>query len=157
LTDVSLVQAVSGLTPWPSDRDLSGDEWADYVDAARRLRDAEPREVTRALGAALAADEGTGDNERRLFVLLRVLFDLPRSAPAAQRLVYKGWVNWPAPDDRDEVDLGWPVAWEDDRPRLVAAFEGSMGPRYAAVEEYDSFRERFGFRALPEPSALRSG
>lgn len=140
----SLLAAFRALAPWRYDRDLSAEEWGRYADAARLVQAAEPAEVERALSRFL--DEGDDDNETRLFLLTRVVFDLPERAPSAERRTYKGWINWPEPDGEGNVNLSWPVGWRDSRPSLLARYEGSEGPRYAAVEEYRHLLSRFPFR-----------
>jgi hypothetical protein len=144
----SLLAAFRALAPWPSDRDLSAEEWGRYADAARLVQAADPAEVERALVRFLdeaSADAGN-DNESRLFLLTRFVFELPERAPSAERRVFKGWVNWPEPDGEGNVNLSWPVGWRDGRPFLLARYEGSDGPRYAAVEEYRDLLSRFPFR-----------
>jgi hypothetical protein len=142
-----LLSAFEALAPWPADRDLTGDEWSRYLAAAREVQDGEPGEVERALAEFL--DRGGPDNETRLFLLSRVVFELPDRAPAAERRTWKGWTNWPEPGPDGTVDVSWPVRWEDGRPRLEAPFAGAEGHRYAAVEEYRGLRGRYPFRSLP--------
>jgi hypothetical protein len=87
-------------------------------------------------------------NELQLFLLSRFVFDLPTRIPAERRRVFKGWSNWPEPDPEGMVDLGWPVRFGPGGPSLLAAYEGSEGPRYGAIEEYHYLREHFGWRDL---------
>jgi hypothetical protein len=145
-----LLAAFRALPPWPSDRDLSDEDWLRYVNAARLVQHSEPADAKRALARFLDEAEGFAgvENETRLFLLLRVVFDLPDRAPADQRRTFKGWVNWPEPDTEGNVNLSWPVSWSAGQPILLARFEGADGPRYAAVEEYRHLLARFPFREL---------
>jgi hypothetical protein len=146
----SLADTLGELVPWTSANDLSPQAWDRYVAAARAVQRAAPAEVERAIQDVLAtgSDAREGDDETRVFLLLRVVFDLPERAPADERRSYKGWVNWPAPDGDGCVSLAWPIAWRDGRPALVAGYEGSEGPRYAAVAEYRHLLDRYAFRDL---------
>jgi hypothetical protein len=141
-----LLAAFASLAPWPAQGDLSPDHWSRYVAAARAVQESDPNEVERALLEFLDRDDA--DNETRLFLLSRVVFELPDRAAAAERRTWKGWINWPEPDADGMVDLSWPVGWDAGRPRLEAPFAGAEGHRYAAVEEYRDLRSRFPFRTL---------
>ena len=144
----TLLSAFGPLAPWPAGGDLSDQEWDRYLAAAREVQAAQPGEVEPALLEFL---DGGGE-ETSLFLLLRVVFDLPERAPVEERRTWKGWVNWPEPDPDGTVNLSWPVRWDGSRPALQAAFEGAEGPRYAAIEEYRDLRERFAPRALADAS-----
>jgi hypothetical protein len=147
-----LLTAFRLLTPWTYDWHPSGEDWGQYLEAARLVQPAERGDVERALARFL--DEAAGlagvENETRLFLLMRVVFDLPDRAPVNQRRVFKGWVNWPAPDAEGHVNLSWPVGWREGRPVLLAPYEGAEGPRYAAVEEYRHLLDHFPLRRLSQ-------
>lgn len=147
----SLLSIFRVLAPWSNAAAFSAEEWRRYIDAARLVQKAEPADVERALARFLDEADGfaSAENETRLFLLMRILFDLPDRAPADQRRLFKGWVNWPAPDAEGNVNLSWPVGWQDDQPALLAPFEGADGPRYAAIEEHRHLRAGFPFRRLP--------
>ncbi len=150
VTVQSLLSKFRMLAPWSNAQDFFGDDWRRYTDAVRLVQKSEPADVERALARFLdEADGFTGvENETRLFLLMRIVFDLPDCAPADYRRVFKGWVNWPAPDAEGNVNLSWPVGWQDSQPALLAHFEGADGPRYAAIEEYRYLLARFPFRKL---------
>jgi len=142
----ALLPAFASLAPWPAEGDLSSDDWNRYITAAREVQATATEDVEQALTSFL--DRGEEDPETALFLLSRVVFDLPMRAPAAQRRTWKGWINWPEPDEEGMVDLSWPVRWDGSRPTLEANFAGAEGHRYAAVEEYRDLRERFAPRDL---------
>ena len=136
------------LAPWHNAQDFSEEGWRHYMNAARLVQNSEPEEVELALAQFLdEADGFTGvENETRLFLLMRIVFDLPDRTPADQRRIFKGWVNWPNLDAEGNVNLSWPVDWQDGRPVLLAPFEGADGPRYGAVEEYCYLLAHFPLR-----------
>ena len=140
------------LAPWPAEGDLPPDEWERYVATAAEVQRAEPREVEEAFDEFLRERSGleAARDETRLFLLQRVVFDLPETAPEGERRPFKGWVNWPPPDADGNVSIGWPIAWRDGRPELLAPYVGSEGRPYKAVAEYRHFLERYPLRALPD-------
>lgn len=148
----NLLAAFRALTPWTYDGHPAGAEWRAYLDAARLVQQSTPTDVERALARFLDEPDNLGgaENETRLFLLMRVVFDLPDRAPVGQRRVFKGWINWPEPDAEGHVSLTWPVAWQEGRPSLLARHEGSEGRPYAAVEEYRHLRAQFPLRRLPD-------
>ena len=138
------------LAPWRNTQDFSVQTWRHYINAAKLVQNSEPGKVELALARFLNEADGFAgvENETRLFLLMRIVFDLPDRAPVDQRRIFRGWVNWPAPDAEGNVNLSWPVDWQDDRPVLLAPFKGADGPRYGVVEDYRSLLARFPFRKL---------
>ncbi len=147
-----LLSLLDALPPW-SNRDFTGAEWQRFSDAAAAFREAHPQVVEAALSEfvrqALTNDYQGFDPESKPFLLMRVLFDLRESSPAAELRSFKGWTNWPTPDSRGNVSLSWPVDWSQGRPRLVASYEGSMGVPYDAAAEYRWLLDRYPFRRVP--------
>jgi hypothetical protein len=151
-----LVDAFGTLAPWPPDGDLSPEQWDQYIAAGATVQRADPDDVERSLTDFLGQREGIegAAAETSLFLLMRVVFDLPEKAPASERRSFKGWINWPPAAPDGTVSLAWPLSWDSGRPTLVAPYEGSEGPRSAAAEEYRYLLERYPFRGLPA-EALR--
>lgn len=151
ITVQSLLDLFRSLAPWSDARAFSTEALGHYINAARLVQSSEPGEVESALAGFLDEADGFtgGDNETRLFLLMRIVFDLPDRAAADQRHIFKGWVNWPAPDAEGKVSLSWPVDWQAGRPTLLAPFEGAEGSPYRAVAEYRDLLARFPFRQLP--------
>ena len=144
-----LISGFHDLAAWQN-TDFSTHEWHCYIESAELLQHAEPADVKRALCLFLQEGEGIVgvENETRLFLLMRVVYDLPSSASVDIRRVFKGWVNWPAPDENGMVNLSWPIDWQQGRPTLIAVYQGADGPGYAAIEEYRYLFEHFSFRKL---------
>lgn len=143
--------AFASLPSWPSEGDLDRDGWERLRAAARAVQRSEDAEVEDALARFLDRDgegmEGALD-ETRLFLLSRVVFDLPTSVPVSERRTWKGWINWPEPDADGLVNLSWPVDWNGGDPRLLARYAGSEGHRYDAVADFRDLRSRFAYRDL---------
>lgn len=154
MTDAARIQtllaSLRSLAPWGTDPDFVAEDWRNYIKAARLVQNSEPADVKRGLAVFLdEPDDLTGvENETRLFLLMRVVFDLPDCSPVDQRRVFKGWVNWPPPDAEGNVSLSWPVDWQNGRPALLAPFAGADGPRYGAIDEYCFLHAHRPFRNL---------
>jgi hypothetical protein len=89
-----------------------------------------------------------------LYVLLRVMFDLPHAFPLAETKVFGGWIH--PSIGKDPFDLSWPVTVSPDhRVATIAPFVGYRGKGYDAVGEYDYFLGRFSIRPAEVVDALR--
>jgi hypothetical protein len=138
------------LAPWPPEGDLAPDEWDRYVAAAAAVQRVDPAAAEGAMDEFLRERTGleAARDETRVFLLQRVVFDLPEEAPERERRPFKGWVNWPAPDAEGNVSIAWPITFKSGRPALIAGYEGSEGRPYDAVSEFRHFREHYPFRRL---------
>lgn len=148
ITVPDLLASLRRLPPWRRNAGFSARDISAYEEAARLVQGAAPKEVQEALATfQIQADLSAWiDNETRLFLLMRFVFDLPESAPAAERHIFWGWVNWPEPGQGGQVNLSWPFSFASGRPVLLAGFEGAEGACDAAVEEYRDLLARFPFR-----------
>ena len=144
------------LAPWSQRRDFSKEEWDNYLKVAGAVQQSPPEVVESALDRfmqeALHEEFKGYESESKLFLLMRVVFDLPEVAPANQRRSFKGWVNWPEADSEGYVNLAWPLSWEAAKPRLIAPYEGSEGIPYAASQEYRYLLKHFPYRRLGQES-----
>lgn len=151
ITEEQVVEYFNALPPW-AQKDFSDSEWACYIEVARIIQKADPNIVESALNKFIVdavREEYAGyESESKVFILMRVVFDLPEEAYLENRRSFKGWANWPEPDEKGNVSLSWPVSWRTGKPKLIAPYEGSMGKPYAAGMEYRYMRDRFPFRQL---------
>lgn len=155
MTSDQILAALRSLAPWRTAKDFSEADWDAYLRAARLVRRTEPETVVAALDAFAAecrrrdAERFPGyEDESKPFLLMRIVFAIPDAAPAEKRFSFKGWSNWPDPDERGEVNLGWPVGWRDGRPYLLASYAGSGGQAYPAAAEYRFLSATFPYREL---------
>jgi hypothetical protein len=80
-----------------------------------------------------------------LYVLLRLMFDLPHAYPLAATKVYGGWIH--PSIGQDPFDLSWPVTVSPDlQVATIAPFAGYRGKGYDALGEYDYLLNRFSIR-----------
>jgi hypothetical protein len=152
MTEEELAKMFNSLHPWSHRSGLTARDWDNYEKVARAVQQTDPRVVEGALQSFM---ESEGDSpvtdytdESKLFLLMRVLFDLPESAPVEERHQRKGWINWPLPDANGKVSLAWPISWAHGKPELVASYEGSEGPPYPAVADYRYLKSHYPFRTL---------
>ena len=140
------------LPRWTSRSAFSESDWRNYVQRARQLQTLDDQVVEAVLERFMqlaTSDTLDGSEPESIpFILMRIVFDLPESAPSAQRRSFKGWTNWPEPNAVGIVSLAWPVSWELEPPRLVADYEGSEGRPYAAASEYAFLRRSYPLRNL---------
>jgi hypothetical protein len=152
VTEEELVTRLHSLPTWPAHHELDDQGWARLVEAAKVVQATDPAVVESALDRfvleTLEELYAGAESESKAFLLLRVVFELPESAPVSDRRSFKGWTNWPEPGPDGTVSLSWPVSWRSGWPRLVAPYEGSMGPPYDAGGEYRELRSRFPYRQL---------
>lgn len=149
----TLIQRLHALPPWTT-KDAFGDrEWSDYIEVARLVQQSSDADVVAALDAFISqtiSEPYAGHTgESKPFLLMRVAFDLPESAPGSERFIFKGWTNWPEPDADGNLNLAWPLSWAFGQPRLLSDYEGSEGRPYAAAAEYGLLRRTFPPRELP--------
>ena len=131
------------LRPWSRSSDFKDGDWGNYKKVARVVQQTDPQVVEGALESFMVTDD---TEESSLFLLMRVMFELPEAAPVAERRQRKGWTNWPAPDAQGNISLAWPLTWAHGEPGLVASYEGSEGPPYPAVTDYRYLLANYPFR-----------
>jgi hypothetical protein len=145
-----LIERLHSLPPWKYESNFSGQEWGKFIEVAKIVQSTHPDTVESALNEfikqAIQEEYQGYESESKPFILMRVVFKIPEIASAEKRFSYKGWMNWPEPDENNHVNLSWPVSWISDHPKLLAFYEGSMGRPYAAVAEYRFLLENFPFR-----------
>jgi hypothetical protein len=154
MTTDELKAMLDSLRPWTRRSDFTEADWQDYIRVGRAVQQADPQVVEEALVLTRTDQETSLDytTQSRPFLLMRVVFDLPESAPPEERAIYKGWTNWPKPDAQGKVSLSWPISWRSGKPELLASYEGSEGKPYGAVPEYRHLRSKYSLRDLrPAP------
>jgi hypothetical protein len=88
-----------------------------------------------------------------LYVLLRLLFDLPTAHPRDEAQVFGGWFNPSINDGSPTFNLSWPVAQEGSKA-AVAPFPGYFGKGYDAAGEYDWMQGTFPRRSAAPAAAV---
>ena len=152
MTEEELVNQLRALPPWRAESDFTDEDWSKYIALAQRLQSVDSGVVEAGVGEfvrqSLQEPYQGYDSQSKPFLLMRVLFDIPERAPAANHFSFKGWTNWPAPDANNQVNLSWPVSWQTGKPQLLDRYDGSMGRPYAAADEYRYLLQTFPYRKL---------
>lgn len=148
-----LVMLFRHLPAWRQSRGLAASEWQDLERAAVVVQQSPYRDVTAALDRFVCEIQNSNlrsdyEEESKVFLLLRFVFNLPEKAREADRVSFKGWNNWPVVQDGEAVNLSWPIIWQDGKPSLAARYEGSQGKPYAASAEFRHFLEHYAFRGV---------
>jgi len=162
-----LSELMAPIEEWHSVRDrpakgLSYTNWDRLISVARWIQQVDPRSVERALfdyqmegsesGEFQRATSNEFMNDRKLVLLMRVIFEVPESLPDdGWRVEFGGWVTMGT--DRNTngtVNRAWPIRWNDGTPRLVSGFRGIQGinSRYDAAGEFNYLRTHYKMRDL---------
>jgi hypothetical protein len=147
----SLIESeLTQLPVWPLDGVTTTEFWEKYRSVAIRIQKLSCGDVAKIISIyrATSSDEFLDEADSRLFLLFRVIFDLPQDVPCSERMSFKGWINWPRPDARGCVSISWPINWEKGRPSLIDGYMGSFGLQYDAESEYRYLHEHYLFRKL---------
>ena len=121
---------------------------------ARRLQSISPDLVEKRLFESRNHFENYSDaqlsNDRKLYLLIRVIFDLPENASKNDSFKTGGWITMHTDINNDGTfNLAWPIKWKDGSPVLVSGYQGieSLG-RYDASIEYHYLRSKYRMRNL---------
>jgi hypothetical protein len=99
-------------------------------------------------------------NDSKLLLLMRVVFELPERKAWVQGVGFGAWFSpgatWISqgadynPDGT--LNFAWPITWNDGNPRMVGWRQGpggiSVKERYRAAEDYQYFRKKYSLRDL---------
>jgi hypothetical protein len=87
----------------------------------------------------------------KLYLLLRLLFDVPEDADVAA--VFGGWMGEGGPypyDGSETINLLWPLGYQDHRLVLKSGLGQYLGAPYNGLAEYDYFASHFLWRTMDE-------
>ena len=151
-----LAEMLSNIDPWPErSTNYSEASWKQLISVARIIQKSDQTSVEDVLRSYQAIQPNSIDgirNDSKIYLLLRIIFELPESAPLSKdRLFFAGWVTMKTEFNKDgTVNLAWPLFWNQGHPRLVSGFIGLQGldARYKAAEEYHYFKDRYPMRHL---------
>ena len=177
MTKERMERLLGDLDPWPIDSMTYGDKsWARIIAVAKEFQRADSESIEKALydyQNETILDEGLIHTDKRvdfgsihfdpieydkrleqdgkLFLLMRVVFELPEHAVPAERSTYFGWVTHGDDFNHDgTVNVGWPVSWTGKTPKLLSGqteLQG-IGDVYDVLSEYKYFYRHYHFRSL---------
>jgi hypothetical protein len=175
------VERMEGLLrevhPWPTGSNVYGDKnWENIISVAKDFQKADPVSVERTLcdyQNETILDKGMIHGDKRLdfssyrvdpelyqerleedgklLLLMRVIFDLPEHAAPAQRNTFFGWITYGQDVNPDgSVNIAWPLSWTNATPKLLSGQTGIQGivDVYDVLSEYKHFYSHYHFRSL---------
>jgi hypothetical protein len=164
-----LAALLAQVDPWPGTQtNYSADSWTRLILAAEVVQDSRPQDVETAFydyqlegcidGEFQVCPYRKTEEDTKLFLLLRVVFDIPEAVSNhGQQVTFFGpWVGrWMPPNgeissDGHTINLCWPLKWQSGYPVLVSGWKAIQGvdARYNAKTEYRFLRHRYRMRDL---------
>ena len=99
----------------------------------------------------------------KLYILLRLLYDVPEDYPQDQAKFFGGWMSLLVREDgsltmgvpthaygSETVDLLWPLGYQNGQLILKSNFFAYSGFPYDGIGEYDYFTSRFTLRSVDD-------
>ncbi len=136
----------------------SSNDWENLVIAAKAIQDSSPNSVERAMWLYQLDGHPTNefsaffppDFDTKLFLLMRVIFDLPDSI-RGRIIMYGAWEIGPGIYNSDgSLNQSWPIKWDNSHPKIIYRFAGIEGinGRYNASREFAEFLTNYPMRDL---------
>ena len=149
MNEQEIMDAIGAIAPWDTENYR---EWDLLIRTAKELQRCDPIVVQKAIKEFIAKSMWCDDSDQqwsKIFLLLRVMFDLPEAVSPQKACFFGGWmIPWRASEVEGNANLAWPMRWRSGKPELVACFTGYKGPPYQAEEEYRYYLESYPFRVL---------
>jgi hypothetical protein len=150
----ALINVIAAIPPWTAGR-------YDEV-KTRALREAATQLASASLEELRGAVETYAQRHRlsddateklsRLYLLLRVVFDVPCSIARQQAKVFGGWNHPSVGSDDPSFRLSWPIEVDQDgRLAVVGVYRSYRGRPYDAAGEFQYFAENFELRTTAQP------
>jgi hypothetical protein len=118
------------------------------TDIARQLSKVSTAQL-RSLLSLFVQKESSIDELSKVYLLLRVLYNLPEKADPKTVKVFGGWVLPSNNSLNVPYNLSWPIATTHNNLIIVSGtFYGYLGTPYVAVAEFDYFNQNFTKRVL---------
>lgn len=88
-------------------------------------------------------------DDSKLFLLMRVVFDLPEQDSSGDNWMVGFWKG-----EKNEINIdgsvnrAWPIVWNNGSPRLITRLMAASGSGYSAAGEFLFFKDKYRFRDL---------
>lgn len=141
--DKDFFAKVKGLKPWVSE-EFKPSDFEMYQEVGKELSKFNKEQLLNYYKSFEKwVDEDT-EELSKLFILSRVIFDVPEAYSVSQSKSYGGWLR-PLPKN-NMYNLLWPVESKKGSLVLEIEFNGYIGASYDAAGEINYFAERFDRR-----------
>lgn len=130
------------VKPWTSEENYNPEDLATLLQAAQELSQINEEELLSEMVEYATYYNFATEEMSKLYLVLRLLFDVPQDYPAEEAQFFGGWA---APDlnSEESVNLSWPVYMQDGRLENIDYFMGYYGVPYDVEGEFRYFSERF--------------
>jgi hypothetical protein len=146
-----LKRAINKIEPWTASTNYSVAGWKQLVAAAKKFQDSTPDFANTAVGELLennAGQPGLAVAQAKIFLLLRMVFELPENSPG-QPVIAANYFRGRSDMNPDGTfNLAWPISLSAGLPRLVSGCEGVAGDNYSPQKEFNYLRFHFKYRDL---------
>ncbi|MCF8309637.1 MAG: hypothetical protein K9I68_11565 [Bacteroidales bacterium] len=137
---------VEPLTPW-SDRSYTEADNNLLRENAQQLQRLSTTEIMNGIEEYSTYYKGETDALSKLYIMMRILFDVPEFTPMDQAQSFGGWIKPEQLITGEQTSLLWPLGFDEGPiPVVKHDFMGYAGTSYNAVDEAQYFMEQFGRR-----------
>lgn len=145
-----LFNEIRTLNAWWGPEQFTTQVASRYLQAAKLIRaldEVDRQQLFRDIFNEFSRDPSrSGAMEDAMFVLTRILFDLPESLDSGEVRDFRVCIRPAGTNARK--NWAWPLTFENDNIKCIGRNHGHTGETYAVFAEYKYLRERFGFRKL---------
>ena len=136
------------VDPWPdTSTNYSETNWEHLVVIAKIIQKSDSESVCK----TLQRYQQNHVNDSKLYLLMRMVFDLPEHASNDTNWSYFGcWLTARTEYNANgTINRAWPIMWKSGDPCLISGFLGIQGfENYNAAKEFLYFRGKCSFRDL---------
>lgn len=140
------------VLPWPDHAtNFLKASWDGLILAGRVAQKNDPQRVEEGLRNYQKSHDQDDD---KLLLLMRVVFDLPETRVLGENIQSGGWIiafgGWmdATGSENRKTNAAWPITWNNGNPKLLVGFAGFQGPRYSAAAEFHYLRGKYPSRNL---------
>jgi len=156
MDEKTLATMLSTIAPWTdTSTNYSETNWEHLVMIAKLIQKSDSENICKTLEKYQQEQVANSMNETRndskLYLLMRVVFDLPEHAPNDTNWSYFGcWLTARTEYNSDgTINRAWPITWKKGDPCLISGCLGIQGfERYNAAKEFLYFHSKCSLRVL---------
>jgi hypothetical protein len=146
-----LKHAINKIEPWTASTNYSRAGWKQLVAAAKTFKGSASELANAAVGELLesnAGQPGLAITQAKIFLLLRMVFELPENSPGQPVIAANYFRGHTDMNPDGTFNVAWPISLSAGQPRLVSGCEGVAGDNYSPQKEFNYLRFHFKYRDL---------